>query len=57
MAETNETIVCLEHCRDIYKLNPNSIDMLIDVYDKSEKVAGDRGLVCRAGGVFLKSEK
>lgn len=35
MAETNETIVCLEHCKDIYNINPNSIDILIDIYDKS----------------------
>jgi four helix bundle protein len=35
MAECNETIVCLEHCRDIYGVNPDSIDKLIDVYDKS----------------------
>ena len=35
MGESNETIVCLEHCKDIYGINSSSIDMLIDIYDKS----------------------
>lgn len=35
MAESNETIVCLEHCKDIYKLNASLCNDLIDLYDKS----------------------
>ena len=34
MAESNETIVGLEQCRDIYKILPLSINELVDVYDK-----------------------
>ncbi len=35
MAESNETIVSLEQCRDIYKINPDLINQLVDIYDKS----------------------
>jgi len=35
IAECNETIVSLEQCRDIYSVNPEQIDQLVDVYDKS----------------------
>ncbi len=34
MAECNETIVGLEMCRDVYKIDCN-MDELIDVYDKA----------------------
>jgi four helix bundle protein len=33
-AETNETIVGLEQRRDIYDINPELCDKLIDIYDK-----------------------
>lgn len=35
MGESNETIVSLEQCRDIYKIDKALIDSLVDVYDKS----------------------
>jgi four helix bundle protein len=37
MAECNEMIVCLEHCKDIYPkhIDVNLCEKLIDVYDKS----------------------
>lgn len=35
MGECNETIVSLEQCRDIYKIDTNLINKLIDIYDKS----------------------
>lgn len=35
LAECNETIVSLEQCRDIYKLDPALIDQLVAGYDKS----------------------
>lgn len=35
MAECNETIVSLEQCRDIYGIDKELIDRLIDIYDKS----------------------
>jgi len=35
MAECNETVVSLEQCRDIYKMDKNLIDNLVDIYDKS----------------------
>lgn len=35
MAECNETIVGLEHCKDIYNINPKLCNELVDLYDKS----------------------
>ncbi len=35
MGECKETIVGLEHCRDIYKMDVKLCEELIDVYDKS----------------------
>lgn len=35
MGECNETIVGLEQCRDLYGIDAELIDRLIDVYDKS----------------------
>lgn len=35
MGECNETIVSLEECRDIYGINPDLINKLVDIYDKS----------------------
>ncbi len=35
MAECNETIVGLEQCRDIYKVNDKLISELVDLYDKT----------------------
>lgn len=32
--ESNETIVSLSHARDIYKIEPELVSKLIDVYDK-----------------------
>jgi len=37
MAECNETIVSLEHVKDIYKIEINLCDELIDLYDKSAR--------------------
>ncbi len=37
MAECNETIVSLEHVKDIYKLEIDLCNQLIDVYDKSAR--------------------
>ena len=37
IAECNETIVGLEHCRDIYKLNPAAVQKLVNMYDKSAR--------------------
>lgn len=37
MAECNETIVCLEHIKDIYKLDLELCTELIDLYDKSAR--------------------
>jgi four helix bundle protein len=34
MAESNETIVSLEQCRDIYQIDTNLINPLVDSYDK-----------------------
>lgn len=35
MAECNETIVGLEQCRDLYRINLQQINKLIDIYDKT----------------------
>src|SRR3990167_5802259 len=35
MGECNETIVSLEQSRDIYGIDKNLIDKLLDIYDKS----------------------
>ncbi len=37
MAECNETIVGLEQCKDIYKIDPASCAELIDLYDKTAR--------------------
>jgi len=37
MGESNETIVSLEQCRDIYNIFPSLVSELIDVYDKTSK--------------------
>lgn len=37
MAECNETIVCLEHTKDIYKVEIDLCKQLIDAYDKSAR--------------------
>ncbi|TRZ64518.1 MAG: four helix bundle protein [Spirochaetia bacterium] len=37
LAECNETIVSLSHCRDIYKLNEELCDELINIYDISAR--------------------
>lgn len=37
MAECNEAIVCLEHVRDIYKIEEEACSSLIDLYDKSAR--------------------
>lgn len=37
MAECDETIVGLEHCKDIYKVNSVLCNELIDIYDKSAR--------------------
>jgi four helix bundle protein len=37
MGESNETIVSLEQCKDIYNINEKIINELIDVYDKSSR--------------------
>lgn len=36
-AECNEIIVCLEHVKDIYKIEVGLCSQLIDVYDKSAR--------------------
>lgn len=35
--ESNETIVSLNHARDIYKVDPELINDLIDLYDKASR--------------------
>ncbi|MDO8622569.1 MAG: four helix bundle protein [bacterium] len=37
MAESNETIVGLEHCKDVYGVDRVTCDQLIDVYDKASR--------------------
>ena len=37
MAECNETIVCLEHVKDIYQIETRLCLELIDAYDKSAR--------------------
>lgn len=37
MAECNELIVSLEQCRDIYEVNGELINSLVDTYDKSAR--------------------
>lgn len=37
MGESNETIVSLEQCRDLYKADTVLINELVDVYDKSSR--------------------
>ena len=37
LGESNETIVSLEQCRDIYKINPCLIEKLADIYDKTSR--------------------
>lgn len=37
MGECNETIVGLEQCRDLYGLDKELIDKLVDIYDKSAR--------------------
>jgi len=35
MGESNETIVSLEQCRDLYNIKGKVLDELLDVYDKT----------------------
>ena len=35
MAECNETVVSLEQCRDLYDVDKNLTNSLVDIYDKS----------------------
>ena len=35
MGESNETIVGLEQCRDLYNINNNVMEELLDIYDKT----------------------
>ena len=35
MAECNETVVGLEQCRDLYGVDKDLIDRVVDLYDKS----------------------
>lgn len=35
MAECNETVVSLEQCRDLYGIEEELINSLVDIYDKS----------------------
>ena len=35
IAECNEMVVSLEQCRDIYDINPDRVNQLVDIYDKS----------------------
>lgn len=37
LGECNETIVSLEQCRDIYKIDEELINKLVDIYDKSAR--------------------
>ena len=37
MSECNETIVCLENVKDIYEIEVNLCDELVDVYDKAAR--------------------
>ena len=37
MAECNETIVSLEQCRDIYSIEIELINQLVDIYDKTSR--------------------
>ena len=37
MGECNETIVSIEHVKDIYKIEINLCEKLIDTYDKSAR--------------------
>lgn len=37
LAESNETIVSLEQCRDIYHVEPELIASLVDSYDKTSR--------------------
>jgi four helix bundle protein len=37
MAESNETLVGLEHCRDIYEISSAEVDRCIDLYDKTSR--------------------
>lgn len=37
MAECNESIVCLEHVKDIYKIEVQLCQELIDLYDKTAR--------------------
>lgn len=35
--ESNETIVSLSHLRDVYNVEPELVDRLIDIYDKTSR--------------------
>lgn len=35
MAECNESVVSLEQCRDLYAIDKNLINSLVDIYDKA----------------------
>jgi len=35
MGECNETIVSLEQCRDLYGIDKDNINKLVDIYDKT----------------------
>jgi len=37
MAECSETIVGLEQCRDLYKIEPQLCNELVDIYDKTAR--------------------
>lgn len=37
MAECNETIVSLEQCRDLYRVDPSLIGSLVVIYDQSAR--------------------
>jgi four helix bundle protein len=44
MAECNETIVGLEQCRDLYGIDPECVEKLINIYDKSGRQLYKLGL-------------
>ncbi len=35
--DSNETIVSLSHAKDVYKIEPDLIDNLVDIYDKAAR--------------------
>ncbi|MEO0094409.1 MAG: four helix bundle protein [candidate division WOR-3 bacterium] len=52
--ESNETIVSLSHVRDVYKIQPELVNELIDIYDKISRQLYNLSVVWQSFGTRKK---